>query len=227
MPTARTIGLGLVILGLGIGALVPIFLVVYPAAGIAPGDASDPSIVLPVIAANPTLVTAPGALEITVHVIGAVALLGLWARFGQTSFLLAVATLGGLVWLSVDVINNAITYHVVPGLAADYVSGALAAGPAYVQLNGVVEAVRLGAHVAGGLWAVGISVFVVQTRSQPVVIGWLGIAVGAIFAANVFVPAFQNISFLTVPTWLVILGAAVARAQTAPVPGLHPRLGQA
>lgn len=227
MPTARTLGLGLVILGLGIGALVPIFTVVYPAAGIAPGSASDPAIVLPVIAANPLLVTGPGALEIVVHVIGAVAMFGLWARLGPTSFLLAVATLGGLVWLSVDVINNAIMYHVVPGLAANYVGGAQAAAPAFVQLTSVVEAVRLGAHVVGGLWVVGLSVFVIGTRTLPVVVGWLGIAVGAVFAANLFVPALLNISFLTIPTWLVILGAAVARKLSTPVPAMLPLIAEA
>ncbi|NJD28190.1 MAG: hypothetical protein FIA92_07820 [Chloroflexi bacterium] len=227
MPTARTLGLGLVILGLGIGALVPIFMVVYPAAGITPSDASNPAVVLPVIAANPLLVTGPGALEIGVHVIGAVVLVGFWARFGPTSFLMAVATLGGLLWLSVDVIDNAITYHAVPGLAADYVGGTTAAGPAFVQLTSVVEAVRLGAHVVGGLWVVGLSIFAIRTRTLPAVVGWLGIAVGAVFAANLFVPALLNISFLTMPTWLVILGASVARAQVASVPAMLPRIAEA
>jgi len=227
MPTARTLGLGLIVLGLGIGALVPIFLVVYPAAGITAADATAPEVVLPVIAANPTLVTAPGALLIVIHTVGAVALLGLWARFGATSFLLAVATLGGLVWLSVDVIDNAITYHVVPGMAADYAAGDAVAGPAFVQLTSLVEAVRLGGHVAGGLWMIGLSVFAIRARTFPAIVGWLGIAVGAVFTANLFVPVLLNISFMTVPAWLVILGAVVARTQPTTAPDLLPRMAAA
>jgi len=227
MPTARGIGLGLVGLGLGIGALVPIFVAIYPAAGIAPADARTPEIVLPVIASNPALVMIPGALEIIVHAIGIVALLGFWARFGATSFLLLAATLFGLVWLSVDLIDNAITYRLVPNLAGDYATGSATAGAAFVTLTNVVEAIRLGAHLAGGLWMIAVSTFVVRTRTFPAVIGWLGVAVGAIFAANLPVPALMNLSFLTVPAWLVFFGIIVARAETAAAPMMLPRVAEA
>ena len=218
MPAARTIGLELVILGLGIGALVPIFTVVYPAAGVSPGSASDPGVVLPVIAANPILVMGPGALEVMAHVVGLAAVLGLWARFGRSSFLLAAATMAAVAWLSVDIVDNAIAYHVAARLAADYVAGSPTAGAAFGQVTGVVDAIRLGGHVLGGLWAVGLSTFIIRTRPLPVGVGWLGIAVGAIFAANLFVPAALNVSFLTVPAWLIILGTVVVRAKPASVP---------
>jgi hypothetical protein len=227
MPTARTLGLGLIVLGMGIGALVPIFLVVYPAAGIGPTDATNPAVVLPVIAANPALIRVPGAIEIVAHAIGAVALIGLWARYGTSSFLLAAATLGGIVWLGVDMVDNAITYHLAPSQAAEYVTGSAAAGPAFVQLMRLTEAIRLGAHVAGGLWMVGLSTFAIRTGLFAPAVGWLGIAVGAVFAANLFVPVLLNISFMTVPVWLVALGAVVARTQTATASDPLPRMAEA
>src|SRR5439155_15100778 len=125
------------------------------------------------------------------------------------------------------IIDNAITYRLAPSLAADYVGGSVAAGPEFLQLTAVTEAIRLGAHFLGGLWMLGLSVFVIRTRLFAVAVGWLGIAVGTIFAANVFVPALLNVSFMTVPVWLVILGAVAARAQTTTVPDLLPRIAEA
>ena len=227
MPTARMLGLGLIVLGAAIGALVPFFLIVYPAAGIGPSDASNAAVVLPVIAANPALVRVPGVVEIVAHAIGAVALVGFWARFGTSSFLLTVSTLGGIVWLGVDLVDNGITYHLAPSLAADYVAGSAAAGPAFVQLTGLTDAIRLGAHFAGGLWMIGLSAVAIRTRLFTPTVGWLGIAVGAVFAANLFVPVLMNVSFMTVPVWLVVLGIVVMRTETETAPGLLPRMTEA
>lgn len=213
MPTTRILGLGLIALGLGIGALVPIFLIVYPAAGIAPADATNPEVVLPVLAAEPMLVTVPGLLEIVVHAIGAVAIAGLWLRFGTRSFLLGAATLGGLVWMSIDVVDNALTYHVAPILASDFVAGSTSSGTAFGRFTTITDAIRLGGHFVGGLWMIGLSVFAMRTGWLPRLVAWLGVVVGVIFAANLFVPAFMNVSFITVPAWLVICGAVVARTQ--------------
>ncbi len=49
----------------------------------------------------------------------------------------------------------------------------------------------------------------------------------ASLAANLFVPALLSVSSMTVPVWLVILGALVARAQTAATPDLLPRMTEA
>lgn len=212
MPHARVVGSALVILGLGIGALIPVFAVVYPAAGIPPSDAANPNVVLPVVAANPALVTLPGSLEIGIHLVGFVAVLGLATLLGSTPLLVASTTALGLVWLSVDVIGNAITYRLVPELAAAHVAGSGSASTTFVDLQRLVEAIRLGAHVAGGLWVIGVSAFMIRTRALPAFVGWLGIPVGVVFAANLFLPALMTVSFMAVPSWLVIAGAAVARA---------------
>src|SRR5690242_17662277 len=93
MPTSRTVGLGLVALGAAIAALLPVFLVIYPGAGVGQGDATHPDVILPIVARNPALVIGPGIVEAFGHAIGAVAILGFWLRSGQRSFLLTAATL--------------------------------------------------------------------------------------------------------------------------------------
>src|SRR6186713_2933001 len=103
MPSYRSIGLGLVAAGAAIGALIPVFLVLYPAAGLAPADAGKPAALLAVVARTPALFVVPGLLEVAGHVVGAVAILGLWWRLGRESFALSAATVAGLAWMAVDV----------------------------------------------------------------------------------------------------------------------------
>jgi hypothetical protein len=220
MLTSRTIGWALAALGLGIGALVPVFALAYPAAGISPGDAENPAVVLPVIATNPALVVVPGAVQVFAHAIGIVAIAGLWVVLGGKSMLLSIATVFGIVWLGVDVVLNAITYRMVPALAAANAAGSATAQGAFVTTMQLVDAARLGAHVAGGLWMVGVAAHALQTTALARIVGWLGIPFGGIFAANLFLPALMNISFLTVPAWLLILGVAITRAEPAAAPGI-------
>ena len=224
MPGPRLLGTAFAAVGLGIGALIPIFLVAYPAAGLGQADAGNPAAILPVVAANPALFAGPGILEITAHAIGAVAVFGLWARLGSGSFLLAIATLGGLVWMTLDVVDNAIAFHVVPLIAANHAAGDATAAATFTQLQSVVDAVRFAGHFAGGLWMIGVSVFAIQTGQLPRIVGWLGVVVGVVFAGNLFLPALLNVSFMTVPAWLVILGIGVARTEAAPEPSLVPQL---
>ncbi|MBI3745809.1 MAG: hypothetical protein HY264_04675 [Chloroflexi bacterium] len=223
----RALGTAFAVVGLGIGALVPIFLVAYPAAGLGQADAGNPAAILPVIAAKPALFAGPGILEIITHAVGAIAILGLWARFASGSFLMTAATLGGLAWMMLDIADNAISFHVAPLIAASYGAGDSTAAAAFVQLQSVVDAVRFAGHFAGGLWMIGVSVFAVQTRRLSRVIGWLGVIVGIIFAGNLFLPALLNISFMTVPAWLVILGIGVARNDKASETTFVPELGRA
>jgi hypothetical protein len=227
MPGTRLVGTAFAVVGFGIGALVPIFLIAYPAAGLGQADAGNPAAILPVVVANPALFAGPGILEIVVHAVGAIAVFGLWARFGGTSFLLAIATLGGLAWMILDVADSAIAFHVVPLIAANHVAGDATAATAFTQLESVVDAVRLAGHFLGGLWMVGVSVFAIQTGRLPRIIGWLGVVVGLVFTGNLFVPALLNVSFMTVPAWLVILGIGVARSEGATEASLLPQMGQA
>jgi hypothetical protein len=215
MLSSRSIGWALAALGFGIGALVPVFLVAYPAAGISQADAQNPAVVLPAIAANPALVLLPGAIEIATHAVGIVGVVGPWMALGRTSVLFSVATVFGLVWLGVDVVLNAITYHVVPALATANASGGAGAQATFTTTMQLVDAARLGAHVAGGLWMLGVAAWSLATGALPRIVGWLGVAIGAIFAANLFAPPLMNLSFLTVPLWLVIAGIAVARSDSA------------
>jgi hypothetical protein len=221
--TPRTIGSALAALGLGIGALVPIFVVLYPAAGISPADAQNPAVVLPAIAANPALVVIPGAVQIAAHALGIVGMIGLWMTLGRSSSaILSIATVFGLVWLGVDVVLNAVTYHAVPALAAANASGSTSAAATFVTTTQLVDAARLGAHVAGGLWMLGVAASA-ATLGLPRFVAWLGIPIGVVFAANLFVPALMNVSFLTVPAWLVVLGVAVARGEPATAPSFALR----
>jgi hypothetical protein len=214
MPTSRSVGLGFVALGAAIVALIPVFLVLYPASGISQGDAARPEVVLPIMARNPALFVAPGVLELAGHAIGAVAMLGLWFRWGRESFLLTCATFAGLLWMSLDMVDNAVAFQLVPRLASDYVAGNAAAGASFVSLSGLVDAVRLSGHFGGGLWVAGISVFGLRGGVVHPAIAWTGIAVGAVLSANVLVPALLNVSFMTLPLWLLVFGVAQLRVRT-------------
>jgi hypothetical protein len=224
MPTTRSIGIGLVIAGAAIAALLPVFMVLYPAAGIGRADAGNPAVVLPAIARNPALFVGPGLLELIGHAIGAVAILGLWMRWGGQSFLLSAATLGGVVWMSVDAIDNAIGLQLVPRLAASFVGGDAGAGTSFLGLSALLDAVRLAGHFAGGLWVAGVSVFALRAGSPNRVIAWAGVVTGLVLAANPIVPALLNVSFMTLPLWLIVFGVAVARTSEGREPALAPSL---
>jgi hypothetical protein len=215
MPSSRSVGLGFLALGAAIAALIPVFLVLYPAAGIGQADAARPEVVLPALARNPALFVGPGVLELAGHAVGAVAMLGLWFRWGRESFLLTCATFAGLLWMSLDMVDNAIALQLIPRLAADYASGDTAAGASFISLSGLVDAIRLTGHVGGGLWVVGISVLGLRRAVVHPAIAWAGVAVGAILAANLFVPPLLDASFMTLPLWLLALGASQLRAPRA------------
>ncbi|MEO6349299.1 MAG: hypothetical protein ABIP53_01485 [Candidatus Limnocylindrales bacterium] len=221
MVSQKMVGIGFLFLGLGIAALIPVFMAVYPSLGITQAEAGNPSVVLPVAAANPGVFFIPGVVQVFAHAIGAVAILGLWTRIGRDSFLLSVATLAGLAWMVIDVVDNSVALTVVPRLAADFQAGSATAAAAFVNTTGLAEAVRLGAHFLGGLWIIGLSVFTIRSRNMPAVIGWIGVPIGLVFAGNLFVPALLAVSFMTIPLWLIVLGVVVARAlESAPAAAL-------
>jgi hypothetical protein len=224
MPSSRLVGLGIVALGASIAALLPVFLVLYPAAGVGQADATNPAVVLPVVARNPALVIGPGMVEMVGHAVGAAAILGFWLRSGGRSFVLACATLAGILWTSVDMIDNAITLQLVPRLAGQFAGGDAAAGAAYLSASALIDAVRLGGHFGGGLWIIGISIVAVRSSGSRAILGWAGIGVGAVLALNPFVPALLNVSFLTLPLWLILFGVVVARASAAAEPAFAPQL---
>jgi hypothetical protein len=220
MPSLRNVGLGLAVLGAAIGALLPVFLVIYPMAGIGRADAGNPNVILPAVARNPALFVGPGTLELIGHTVGAVAMVGLWLRWGTRSFLLTCATLGGLVWMSVDSVDNAIGLQLVPHLAGQFVSGDANAGAAFLASSALLDAARLAGHFAGGLWIVGTSVALIRADSVNRMIAWAGVPIGLILAGNVFVPPLLNVSFMTLPLWLIAFGIAVARATEVGEPNL-------
>jgi hypothetical protein len=201
-----------VAVGAAIAALIPVFLVLYPAAGVGQADASNPQVILPAIAGNPALVVAPGILELVGHAIGAAAMVGLWMAWGRGSFLLTASTLAGIAWMAVDVIDNAISLQLVPALAAAFVAGDASSADRFTIVSGLVDALRLAGHFAGGLWVVGVSLFALRAKATHPAIAWAGIAIGAVLAANPLVPALLNVSFMTLPLWLIAFGVAVARA---------------
>jgi hypothetical protein len=211
MPTTRTIGACLVAVGAAIGALLPVFLILYPAAGIGRADAMNPEVILPAIARNPALFVGPGILELVGHAVGAAAVIGLWLRWGGRSFLLTCATLAGLVWMSVDAIDNAIGLQVVPALATSFAGGDTAAGATFLSVSALLDALRLAGHFGGGLWIAGASIFAVRTGSTNRVIAWAGVGIGLVLAANPIVPALLNVSFMTLPAWLIVFGIGLSR----------------
>ena len=224
VPTTRTVGIALVFLGAAIGSLLPVFLVLYPAAGIGQADATRPDVILPAIARNPALYVGPGILEMIGHAVGAAAVVGLWMRWGGRSFLMTCATLGGLVWMSVDTIDNAIGLQLVPRFASSYVGGDIAAGATFLSTSALLDALRLAGHFAGGLWIAGISIHALRVGAAHRVVAWAGVLIGLVLAANPFVPALLNVSFLTLPAWLIVFGIAVGRADTSPEPAATPAL---
>jgi hypothetical protein len=216
-PAQRWLGLGLVLVGLGIASLIPVFTVFYPAAGIDQADQGNPAVVLPAISANPLLFTLPGIVQIAAHALGAVVMLGLWVRYGQGSFLLTCATLAGIGWMGIDIVDNAIAFIIMPRLAADYATGSQFAAGGFVQLGNLTESVRFAAHFLGGLWVIGLSVFAIRARAViPAALAWFGVAVGAVFSGNLLVPGLLVVSFMTVPLWLLLVGVLVLLRRSAP-----------
>ena len=57
-----------------------------------------------------------------------------------------------------------------------------------------------------------VSAFGLRRAALNPAIGWIGIGVGAVLSANVFVPALLNVSFMTLPLWLILFGASQLRA---------------
>ena len=224
MPTNRTIGTCLALLGAAIAALLPVFIVLYPASGIGQADLGKPDVVLPVLARTPALFVGPGLVELLGHAVGAAGVVGLWMRWGMRSFLFTCATLGALVWMAVDTIDNAIGLQVVPALAASFASGDAGAGAAYVTLSQLLDALRLAGHFAGGLGIAGISAFALRTGSANRLIAWAGVAVGVVLAANPIVPALLEVSFMTLPAWLIVFGIAVARSDGRREAAFNPGL---
>ena len=207
------IGLGFVALGAAIATLIPVFLLAYPAAGVGKADASNPHVLLPVVAGNPALVVGPGIVELLGHAIGAAAMVGLWLRWGSRSSLVTVATLAGVAWMAVDIVDNALTLQLVPAFASAFVAGDASAGDRFVFASSLIDALRLAGHFAGGLWVMGVSVAAISTRAVHPVVAWLGVPVGAVLAANPIVPALLNVSFMTLPIWIITFGVAVARSR--------------
>jgi hypothetical protein len=213
--------MGLIVTGLAIGALIPIFLVVYPAAGLGPSAARDPAAFLPVVARNPALFVVPGVLEVAGHVIGAIAMLAIWFRWGRSSFLLTCSTVAGVAWMGIDTIDNTISLQLVPTLASAFAGGDAAAAGAFADAGRLTDALRLAGHLGGGLWVIGAARFALDARLVHPVVGWLGIAAGIVLALNPFVPPLLNVSFMTLPAWLILFGVAIGRngaSVTAPQP---------
>jgi hypothetical protein len=155
MPSSKWIGAALLATGLAIGALIPVFLVLYPAAGLGPDSAGKPGVLLPVVARTPGLFVGPGIVEIAGHVIGALAVLGIWFRWGRDSFLLTCATVAGAAWMTIDTIDNAISIQLVPSLAAAFASGDATAATTFGVVGQLTDALRLAGHLGGGLWIIG------------------------------------------------------------------------
>lgn len=220
------IGLAFIALGAAIAALVPVFLVLYPAAGIGKADAANPLVILPALARNPALMVGPGILELLGHTIGAAAMVGLWMTWGRASYLLTTATLAGIAWMAVDVVDNALGLQLLPALAAAFVAGDASAADRFVTTTSLVDALRLAGHFGGGLWVIGASLYGLRAAVIHPVIAWAGIVVGAVLAANPIAPGLLNVSFLTLPAWLIVFGIAVARAKV-PAARLAPAVAVA
>lgn len=217
MVSNRSIGFGMIATGLAIGALVPIFLIAYPAAGLSPSAAADAGAFLRVVPTTPALFVWPGLLQLAGHAIGGFAILALWWRLGRQSFLLSAATVAGITWIAVDVVDNAMGLQVVPALASRNAAGDASAAGTFATFRLLTDALRLAGHFAGGLWMLGISAGLLRAKELNVAIAAVGLAVGAAFAANPILPPLLNVSFMTVPAWLVVFGIALARRVERPV----------
>lgn len=213
MSSPRAVGFAFVFLGIAIGALLPIFIVVYPAVGLTPQTAGDPAALLPIVAGSPVLFVAPGVLEMAGHAVGAWAMVALWFRYGRDSDAFTAATIGGITWMAIDVLDSAISIQLVPHFGAAYVAGDSAAAAAFSVTDTLANALRLGGHFGGGLWVLGISAGLMRAGQLHRAIGWAGIFAGALLAANPLLPALLNVSFLTLPPWIVVFGIAVARTR--------------
>jgi hypothetical protein len=201
---ARWAKIGLVTLAVGILSLIPLFAAVFPRFGLT-RDAA-PSTVLPTVAQNPWLFIGPGSVQLFTHTMGAVGIIALTFLWNPRSLLLVCATFGGLLWMGADIIDNALTMVLVPRLARAFVAGDADATRVLPLIHSLTEAIRFGAHFAGGLWVLGVSAYAWRTATTGRLLAGTGFAIGAIFAANVFAPPLMFATMLTLPAWLIALG---------------------
>jgi hypothetical protein len=205
----RWAAIGLVSLGIGIISLLPLFMAVFPHYGLTRD--TPPETVLATVAIHRWLFVAPGVVQLFGHTAGAIGMIALaHAWEARRSLLLLCATFFGLAWMAIDLADNAITLTMVPDLAASYANGETKAVYGLTLLRGLTDAARLGAHFAGGLWVVGVSYHLWQHGSRK--LGGIGLFVGAVLAANVFLPPLMFLSMMTLPFWLMALGVAVTKA---------------
>lgn len=215
MSESRVGATCLVVLGVGIALLLPLFMAVFPALGITRDTAGHPEIVLPILADHPALPKGVGLVQVIAHLAGAVGMLGLWLRWGPRSLLLVAATFAGLVWMALDIANNGVALREVPRLAAAHVAGDGSAAAAFKNLSALIDALRLAAHFCGGVWVLGVSAFARRAGCLPRWLVLAGFVVGAIFSANLLVPPLMFLSMLTVPPWLIATGVLVNRRTAA------------
>lgn len=211
--TVRQIGLLLVALGVGIGLLLPFFLVLLPALGITEEIAKDPERLLPVVATKQWLFTVPGVVEVLAHACGAAGMIALLLLWNPRSALLVCATAGGLLWMAVDIAANGISLHAIPQLAVAHQGGDVTALGTFKTVTALVDAARLAGHFGGGLWVLGVSHHARTAGGIRPGIAIAGLVTGAVMAANLFLPPLLFVSFFTVPAWLVVFGIAVSRTR--------------
>lgn len=93
------------------------------------------------------------------------------------------------------------------------------------ESNGMWAIKPARAHAASSVRReIGVSVHL--QRSGARVLGGVGLLVGVIFSANVFAPPLMFATMLTLPFWLIVLGAHLRRT-TAAATTLHSAAGVA
>jgi hypothetical protein len=207
----RLIGVCLITLGVAIALLIPLFTAVYPSFGITRETANRPEIVLPIFARTPALPVGLGLVMLVAHAAGALAMIGLWMHLGPRSLVLGAATFAGLLWMAADIIGSGIAVREMPRLASAFGAGDASAGASFMSLNSLMDALRLSAHFAGGLWVVGLCVFGLQSGSLPAWLCWVGLPVGVLLSANLIAAPLMFASMLTLPPWLIALGIVMVK----------------
>src|SRR5437870_3412317 len=106
MPESRAGGRAAVVAGVGVALFLPLFMIVFPVAGLHQSGFNDPVALDAFVRRHFVLFALPYVDGLMMHVAGAIAVLNVHRRLTDRSPWMVAATIGGLAWMILDTAQN-------------------------------------------------------------------------------------------------------------------------
>lgn len=216
MDDRRVVGIAAALVALGPIVFFAIF-ATWSASGLSPSEAADPTIALPFLRSNGSLIVAPTLNSIVMHVAVVVLAIGLWtALHTRAPLLAATGAVFGILWGLADIAQSLVLYNAVLSRPAS--------DPATVDV--ITKGLQNTAHLGGGLWTL------VVVATSAAVFGRahraFGVVAGSVFVLHpLIVPVAAQwfyLEYVLLPLWFAWTGVAILRSASTV---LQPRSTQA